>query len=59
MVYFIPINEQEVEGGSVTYYRVDCGDVSVRTAKRKLREFLTVVGLEKHKQKKFINELVK
>lgn len=59
MVYFIPINEPAVEGGSVTYYRVDCGDVSVRTAKRKLREFLTEVGLEKHKQKKFINELVK
>lgn len=55
----IPINEPDPENGSVTYYRVDCGDVSVRTAKRKLRQFLTVVGVEQHKQKKFINDLVK
>lgn len=59
MIYMIPINEPDPENGSVTYYRVDCGDVSVRTAKRKLREFLTHAGVEKHEQKKFINDLVK
>ncbi len=56
MVFIIPVNESEEEN-SVTLMRVDVGDVSMRTAKRKLRIVFKEWGIPTSWQKKFIKEL--
>ena len=56
MVFLIPVNES-VDEGSVTVMRVDVGNVTMRTAKRKLRVIFTVWGIPVPFQKKMIKEL--
>jgi hypothetical protein len=56
MVFIIPVNESEDET-SVTVMRVDVGNVTMRTAKRKLRIVLTVWDIPVQFQKKMIQEL--
>ena len=57
-VFLIPVNESEDET-SVTVMRVDCGAVSMRVAKRKLRVVLTEWMIPVKWQKKFIKELTR
>lgn len=57
-VFIIPVNSGEDET-SVTLMRVDCGKVSMRVAKRKLRVVLTEWGIPKKYQKIFIKELTR
>lgn len=57
-VFIIPVNEAE-DSTSVTMMRVDCGNVTMRTAKRKLRVVLSEWGIPKNSQKLFIKELTR
>ncbi len=57
-VFIIPVNEKE-DSTSVTMMRVDCGNVTMRTAKRKLRVVLREWGIPKRFQKIFIKELTR
>lgn len=57
-VFIIPVNESD-DSPSVTMMRVDCGCVTMRTAKRKLRVVLTEWGIPKKYQKIFIKELTR
>lgn len=57
MRFIIPVNEPDTVTGSVTYKRIDVGDVCLRVAKRKLRLVLAAWGMEQRHMKKFINEL--
>jgi hypothetical protein len=56
MIFMIPVNKQTGEE-SVTYMRVDVGNVTNRIAKRKLRIVLTEWGIPKDKQSIFVKEL--
>lgn len=56
MKFTFPVNEAE-DGGSVTYKVVDCGDVSLRVAKRKVRVVLHEWGIPANQIKKLINEM--
>jgi len=58
IVFLIPVNESE-DGSSVTVMRVDVGNVTMRTAKRKLRVVLTVWGIPIRFQKMMIKELTR
>lgn len=55
MKFTFPVNEA-VDGGTVTYKVVDCGDVSLKVAKRKLRIVLKEWGVPANQMKKLINE---
>ena len=56
MVFLIPVNESE-DGGSVTVMRVDVGDISLRVAKRKLRQVFKVWDIPVQFHKRMIKEL--
>ena len=56
MVFLIPVNESE-DGGSVTVMRVDVGNVTMRTAKRKLRIVFKEWKVPPFLIKKLIKEL--
>ena len=56
-VFLIPVNAA-VEGEAThTVMRVDCGNVTMRTAKRKLRIVFNEWGIPARFQKIFIKEL--
>ena len=56
IVFLIPVNESD-DGGSVTVMRIDCGAVTMRTAKRKLRIVLKEWGIPAYLLKRFVKEL--
>ena len=58
-VFIIPIAEPNEDDKSATVMRVDCGYVSMRVAKRKLRVVLTEWGVPRYFQKLFIKELTR
>ena len=58
-IFIIPVNEAEEDDTSVTVMRVDCGEVPMRTAKRKLRVVFKEWGIPVRFQKKMIKELTR
>ena len=58
-VFIIPVNESAEDDTSVTVMRVDCGHVSMRTAKRKLRVVLKEWNIPVQFIKKMIKELTR
>ena len=58
-VFIIPVNKPEDGDTSATVMRVDCGAVSMRSAKRKLRVVFKEWGVQTRFQKKMIKELTR